>query len=216
MAGTLAAQGIEAIWLPDNPALDPRLAGHADLSVFISGKHAIVARGIYPHIVNFLTNRGYSVSTAAEQGAEYPKDAGLCVCSTGKYTVYNPKTVDPAAAAILTGHPVTVAQGYAKCAACIVNDDSIITSDAGVSRAAKNAGMDILEITPGYVALDGFKEGFIGGASFKIDENTIAFTGTLDKHPDKERIIEFLSERGKRPVFLTDRPIFDIGGAIPV
>ena len=214
LAEPLAAQGVQVIWLPDNPALDERLRGHADLSVFVSGRHAVVAQEIYPYIVNKLTNIGYSVAAAEEQGAEYPNDVGLCICDTGKYTIFNPKTADPAAVAITSGQPVTVSQGYTKCAALIVNEQSIITSDAGVWRAAKNAGMDVLQIEPGFIELKGYDHGFIGGASFKLNENTIAFTGTLDAHPNREQIYAFLAERGQKPVILTDELIFDIGGAI--
>ncbi len=214
IAQSLAAQGIEVLWLPDNPDVDPRLAGHADLSVFASGRHVIAEKGIYFYIVRFLTNRGYIVLRAGRQCAAYPDDAGLCVCDTGKYVLYNPRTADPAAVALSCGMPVAVAQGYTRCAVNIVNDHSIITADAGVSRTAKKAGMDVLQITPGYIRLDGFDYGFIGGASFKISDTVMAFTGMLDRHPDKDRIMAFLTGHGLRAVFLTDGPIFDIGGAV--
>ena len=215
LAQSLAAQGLAVFWLPDNAAVDPRLAGHADLSVFVSGRRAVVAEGVYPYIVNFLTNRGYTVSRSNRQGPVYPADAGLCVRRTGKYTIYDPETVDPAVQDMLDGVPVAVRQGYARCAAAAVDDHSIITADAGVSRAAKNAGMDVLDIAAGHIALDGYDAGFIGGALFLLNSN-MYFTGVLDRHPDRDRIIRFVAEHGKKPVFLTDRPIFDIGGAIPV
>ncbi|MCD8117342.1 MAG: hypothetical protein LUE21_09570 [Oscillospiraceae bacterium] len=74
--------------------------------------------------------------------------------------------------------------------------------------------MDVLEITPGYIELSGYQYGFIGGASFRLDAHTIAFTGTLDRHPDKMRILSFLAKHSVKPVFLTDRPLFDVGGAV--
>ena len=228
MAQSLGALGIEPVWLPDDPVLDPRLAGHGDLLAFAADRTVVLAENIYngvfssfdsvsssSGIVNILTNMGYRVKhTLNRRGPRYPADAGLCVCATGKYTIYDPDTVDSAVKPLIGGVSVTVAQGYTKCAACVVNDHSIITADAGVSRAAKNAGMDVLDIAPGYIALDGYEYGFIGGASFKISNNVIAFTGTLDEHPDKERILRFLAERGQKAVFLTPEPIFDIGGAI--
>ena len=129
--------------------------------------------------------------------------------------IYNPKTADPAAVnAIRNRQIVTVAQGYTKCAASIVNEHSIITADAGVWRAAKQYNINVLDITPGYIELQGFECGFIGGASFKLNEHMIAFTGTLDKHPDKDRILAFLAKHSQEPVFLTRDPVFDIGGAI--
>ncbi len=227
MAQSLGALGIEPIWLPDDPTLDPRLAGHGDLLAFASDQTVVLAENIYNNgvssssestssgIVNHLTNMGYTVRpTMNRRGPHYPADAGLCICATGKYTIYDPDTIDGAVKPLIGGVSVTVAQGYTKCAACVVDDHSIITADAGVSRAAKNAGMDVLDIAPGYIALDGYGYGFIGGASFKINSNVIAFTGTLDEHPDKERIMRFLAEHGQKAVFLTPEPIFDIGGAI--
>ena len=214
LSESLGAQGIDVFWIPDCPSLDARLAAHADLMVFLSGQMAVAAEGIYPHIVNYLTNRGYTVKAASGQGPVYPADAGLCVCCTGRYDIFDPKTAHPMAAALLDGIPVRVAQGYARCAVCVVDKQSIVTSDPGVSRAAKTAGMDVLQICPGHIALDGYEYGFIGGASFKLNENTVAFTGTLDGHPDRERIFAFLASHGQKPVILTDRPIFDIGGAI--
>ena len=215
LAQSLGAQGIEVLWLPDNKDIDPRLAGHADLSVFVKDKHVIAAKRVYPYIVNTLTNRGYTVQQASrEQGPAYPDDVGLCILDTGKYTIHDPATVDPAVRALLTGKPVEVSQGYARCAGLAVDDHSIITSDAGVSRAAKSAGMDVLDVAPGYVELKGYDYGFIGGASFIINNDTVAFTGKLSGHPDEGCIYDFLAAHGKRPLILTDRPIFDIGGAI--
>ena len=215
LAQSLGAQGIEVIWLPDNEDVDPRLAGHADLSVFVTDGHVMVAKGVYSTIVNLLTNIEYAVIEAErEQGPEYPNDVGLCVCATGKYTIYDPKTVDPAVVPLLGGKLVPVKQGYARCVAAVVDDHSIITADAGVSRAAKNAGMDVLNIAPGHIELKGYDHGFIGGASFKIDNNTVAFTGRLTGHPDEGRIYDFLAGHGQKALILTDRPIFDIGGAI--
>ncbi len=215
LAQSLGAQGIEVIWLPDNKDVDPRLAGHADLSVFVSDGHVIAAKGVYPTIVNLLTNRGYTINEAKwEQRPKYPDDVGLCVCATGKYTLYAPKTMDPAVAPLLHGKLVPVNQGYARCAAAIVDDHSIITADAGVLRAVKNAGMDVLDIAAGHIELKGYDHGFIGGASFKINNNTVAFTGKLTGHPDEGRIYDFLAKHSQKALILTDRPIFDIGGAI--
>ena len=215
MAQSLAAQGIEPFWLPDAAALDPKLAGHADLIVFRAGTRIFAAAEAVPCIVSFLTNRGYAVEPVSGLGKTYPRDVPLCICATGRYTIYNEATACIPAVAAAGGIPVRVRQGYARCAAAIVDDHSIITADASVSRASKIAGMDVLDIAPGHVTLDGYDTGFIGGASF-LYKDTVYFTGTLDKHPDRERIVAFIAEHGKSPVFLTDRPIFDIGGAIPV
>lgn len=216
LAESLAAQGIEPIWMPSNPLFDPRLSGHADLSMVRRGREIVVSKGLNDNTVNIITNGGYSVYSAEnDEGEFYPHDAGLCVLDTGRYRICNPKTVDPAALRLFSDRVlVPVAQGYTRCAAAVVNEHSIITADAGVSTAAKRAGLDVLDIEPGHVELAGFPYGFIGGASFPLNEDTLAFTGTLDAHPDKEQITAFLAARGVKPLFLTKGPLIDIGGAV--
>lgn len=206
--------GINVLWLPNNPDVDPRLAGHADLSLYTKNDTIIAAHGTYPYIVNSLTKTNLSVLPAREQRKLYPHDAGLCVCSTGKYDIYNPRTIDPCVLEVLDGIPIHVNQGYSKCSVCVVSPDGIITSDPAIASKAMAAGMDVLHITPGHILLDGFDYGFIGGASFSLDEETLAFTGTLASHPDESAILAFLKKNGVKPIFLTNIPIFDIGGAI--
>ena len=74
----------------------------------------------------------------------------------------------------------------------------------------------MLKIRPGYIDLPGFDYGFIGGASFKISDTKLAFTGRLDSHPDAELITEFASLHNVDIVYITDKPAFDIGGVIPI
>lgn len=216
LAEPLAAQGIEPIWMPSNPLFDPRLSGHADLSMVRRGREIVVSKGLNKDFVNIITNRGYRVSFAEnDEGERYPHDAGLCALDTGQYLICNPKTADPAALRLFSDRVlVSVAQGYTRCAAAVVNEHSIITADAGVSTAAKRAGLDVLDIKSGHVELTGFPYGFIGGASFLFNRNTLAFTGTLDVHPDKDAILAFLAKQGVKPLFLTKQPLVDIGGAI--
>ncbi|MCD8323241.1 MAG: hypothetical protein LUC89_10210 [Oscillospiraceae bacterium] len=216
LAKPLEYLGIQVCWIPDDSMLDSRLAGHTDLRIFAAKKQAVVGLGAYPYIVNILTNMGYSVRAVIPQGATYPADAGLCICDTGSVVFYNPKTAAPQALALTDSHKAAVAQGYTRCAVCVVTERSVITADHGIVQAVSDLhlDMDALEITPGYIKLDGFNYGFIGGASFKSDTNTIVFTGTLNGHPDKTKILSFLAKHSVKPVFLTEEPIFDIGGAV--
>ena len=62
----------------------------------------------------------------------------------------------------------------------------------------------------------GFEHGFIGGASFKINRNEMAFTGIINDTAERLRIERFLNERGIHAVYLTEESIFDIGSAIPI
>lgn len=213
--------GIHPVFLPDNPDIDSRLSGHADLSIFHAGGERV-------YLAPYLRESGFDVLLNAlsaelifcdvKQSPKYPEDAQLNIAAVGDTVIYNPKASYMTAVNYLQDEKnycaVSCKQGYAKCSTLVVNERSLITQDVGIARAATKRGLDVLQITPGYVALDGFSCGFIGGTGFKINRGELAFTGLLDRHPDKARIIAFLKERDITPVYLTDEPIFDIGSAI--
>ena len=73
--------GFSPLWVPDNPCVDPRLAGHVDLSGFAVQDTLILSR-VYLNMALFvkeLTNRGITyVFAQREQYRNYPADAGLC------------------------------------------------------------------------------------------------------------------------------------------
>ena len=142
------------------------------------------------------------------------------VCILGHKVIYNPQIGSDAIVKYLTiengAIQVSSRQGYSRCSVCVVNDNAIITADEGICRSAKAHGIDVLKIRPGYIDLPGFDHGFIGGASFKISDTKLAFTGRLDSHPDAEQMIGFASLHNVDIVYITDKPAFDIGGAIPI
>ncbi|MDP4152272.1 MAG: hypothetical protein Q8865_02365 [Bacillota bacterium] len=111
---------------------------------------------------------------------------------------------------------ISVKQGYSKCSICVVDENSIITEDLSIHEAAMRNGIASLLITKGYVSIDGYDYGFIGGATGKLSENLLAFTGKIDSHPDKDKILNFIDARNIKPLFLTDKDIFDVGSIIPV
>lgn len=219
----LKIRGITPLFVPDNLNVDERLSGHADLSVFHAGGEKI-------WLAPYLWESAFAARLAAmgaqvhiadiAQSAAYPHDAQMNIAAVGGAFIYNPKvSYMPvikylADVRVMRGAPVR--QGYAKCSVLVVDERSIITQDAGIARAAHGIGLDVMEIMPGYVALDGFEYGFLGGAGFKPAADIMAFTGTLDAHPDRARILTFLAARGMTAVYLTELPVFDIGSAIPI
>ena len=215
--------GIDAAKVPDNPCVDKRLSGHADLSVLHrGGKELLLAPYLKgSKFAESMQKRGFEVSFAdIVQQAEYPLDAQLNCCVAGKNIIAAP-TVSYAEIVnyftIKKGYRmISCKQGYARCSVCVVDENAIITADRGIAAAARENGLEVLAISPGFIALDGFPYGFIGGAAFKMANDTLAFTGTLDQHPDKEAIENFLAVRKIKPVYITHYSIFDIGGALPV
>ena len=151
------------------------------------------------------------------QQAVYPYDAGLNFCIVGDKLFFNPKTANAKLVEKCGCKQfIPVKQGYTKCSICVIDENSIITSDKRIAEAAENAGMDALYLSEPFVKLDGFGYGFIGGAAFKISETDIAFTGKIVDTIVERKIESFLSRRNINPIYLTDSQIFDIGSAIPL
>lgn len=215
--------GANVLPMPDNPYVDGRLSGHADLSVLHLGGNRLL---LAPYLKESkfsqqLGNMGFDFKFAdIEQSSPYPGDAQMNVCIIGDKVIYNPKTVPDAIVKYLAigdgAVQVSSRQGYSHCSVCVVSGNAIITADEGICRSAEAHGIDVLKICPGYIDLPGFDYGFIGGASFKISDTKLAFTGKLDSHPDAKRIIEFAGLHNVDIVYITDKPAFDIGGAIPI
>ena len=111
---------------------------------------------------------------------------------------------------------INVKQGYAKCSVCVVDERSIITSDFSIQEAAQRNGLDALLIQPGYIKLDGYDYGFIGGCSFKADKNTLAFTGDIKKHPDYKKILGFTKAKKVDIISISDEPLYDYGSVLPI
>ena len=184
--------GINVILVPNNPNVDPRLSGHADLSLLHGGGDRL-------WLAPYLKGSGFSKALEGmgfrllypdmAQSSLYPEDAQLNMCICGDKLIYNPRTGARDIAEYLTIslglQPVVCRQGYSKCAVCVVDRGAIITADRGAAAASKKAGLDVLLISPEGVGLKGFDWGFIGGAAFKISSNILAFTGRLDEHPDR-------------------------------
>lgn len=215
--------GVIPLYVPLNGNVDHRLAGHADLSVLHLGGSEI-ALASYLKESSFAKNLAekglkiYFSDTFQEE--KYPFDAVLNMCICSDKLIFNPKTAEKSIVDYLTiergYNNIPVKQGYSKCSVCIVSQNAIITADEGIHKRATVAGIDSLKIQPGYIELEGFDYGFIGGASFKINNNLLAFTGHLDKHPDKNKILEFLSLHNIDAVYITDKSIFDIGSGIQI
>ena len=219
----LKTRGIDVLSVPDNPNVGESVSGHADLSALHVGGKMIA-------LAPYLKGSGFAESLSAmgfelsfpeiTQGKRYPKDAALNVCLCGNKLIYNPKSAEKTIVEYLTNsggyEALPVKQGYTKCSVCVVNESSIITSDEGIHKRAVETGMESLKVAPGFISLPGFDYGFIGGASFKLSKHELAFTGKLDGHPDKDKIIEFISLHNIEPVYITEKPAFDIGSCIQI
>lgn len=183
----------------------------------------IVGKYLSNHPDVFLCKMGISedapvfYAPAESLGPEYPKDSSYNAACTGKFFIHNFDITAPEllqAARDMGMTMINVKQGYAKCNVAIVDENSIITSDRGIAAACEeHPDLEVLLIEPGYIRLDGFETGFIGGAT-GIVGNEFVFNGNIGIHPDFARILEFIESRGLTPKWFPEYQLTDIGSIL--
>lgn len=208
--------------LPENTDIDPRLAYHSDLSVFFPGEH-IIFLAKYLKGTKFeekVRNSGLKIHFfSEEQHSIYPNDVQLNAKILNNIVFLNKNTISKDVFNFFKIKQNTqkkqiihVNQGYSAC--CILCcKNSIITSDDGIYKAAQENNIHVLKISAGNIQLKGYDHGFIGGSAFEF-ENTVYFTGVLSQHPDQKKIEEIISSQQMTIKYLTEKPIFDIGGVV--
>lgn len=215
LENALLRQNIEPIWLINNDFVDERLSGHCDLMAAHLGNNVLAVQESIVRDCENIHNIEL-IRIPAPIKPEYPHDAALNFCIVGDKLIYNPKTADASVINRLKLRLLACRQGYTKCSVCVVDEASIITADNKIAQIAMSAGMSVLYVKEDLAALDGFEHGFLGGASFKISRNGMAFTGVINDADEKRRIESFLNDRGINAVYLTSERLFDIGSAIPI
>jgi hypothetical protein len=148
--------------------------------VFISSATVSLKQKLMQHDFK-ITELPYSISSP------YPNDVRLNALILGDNAIVNQLTIGKEILDYIISKNyriISVKQGYAKCSTVVIDENSIITSDNGIARAAEQAGIEVLKITEGFIRLKDFEYGFIGGACGKISKNKIAFCGRIQDHPD--------------------------------
>lgn len=214
----LKKEGFDHILLPAASYLQPAVASHTDMLIFI-GLGKIFCHENYYESNRELIDRISSLSnseirvSSEPTGAKYPYDVLFNACIVGNNLICNEKTVSELILneAKAQGYKIiSVSQGYTKCSVCVVSDTAIITADSGIAKACRDRGIDVLEISEGHISLPPYDFGFIGGAS-GVYADKVYFCGSIDTHPDGEKIKEFCLKHKKIAVSLSDGELQDVG-----
>lgn len=214
----LSCHADKIIKLPPFKCLQEPVSAHPDMLLFPA------ERGIITSAQYFEENRSLLEELSDVSGREivldsgeiapiYPQDVKFnCFAVGGRlFGLLSALSEQVLTWAMESEIPVVnLRQGYAKCSACIVSDNAVITEDEGVERAMLDSGIDVLRITSGQVALDGYDCGFIGGSSGADSEN-VYFCGNISKHPDFDAIEVFCRRHGKKCVSLGSGRLYDVG-----
>ena len=148
---------------------------HPDISVCkLDVNNIVVAPNVYDYYNDILSNYNFNVikgnSTISKK---YPNNIQYNVAILGNYAIHNFKYTDNIILEYLDKFnikKINVKQGYCKCSICIVDENSIITSDEGIHKEVIKYGIDSLLIEKGYIDLFDLDYGFIGGCSGLISK----------------------------------------------
>jgi hypothetical protein len=213
ITGNLTKMDIEPVLIPKTGRVDAPLAGHPDIQVFVHGKRIFCHPDISASFVSMIEKYGEVTICATRLSKEYPRDIAYNVACPGPWAFRHPAGADPVVEDYLRSKGIAgigVSQGYARCSTLIVDNNSIITADVSIHRAARSRVLDSLLISPGYIELPGYRYGFIGGGT-GLCEDMVLCAGTLSHHPDYGSIVDFIEERGKKIVPLGRERAVDLG-----
>ncbi|MFC1548764.1 DUF6873 family GME fold protein [Candidatus Omnitrophota bacterium] len=189
---------------------------HPDIYFFqIDERTVIHAPGIPEDKLRILKGSGMEL-VAGEKDPQgiYPDTARYNAARVGDVIFHDLEITDPVIidSARKRGlRTVSVKQGYTRCSLLAANDKALITSDRGIAEAAESVGINALFVSSGAVVLPGEKHGFIGGAGGGISGDKVILLGSLDEHPQKKEIRNFLGRYCDLLVELEDLPLYDAG-----
>ena len=215
---TLRREGFEVIPMPCAEHLQEAVSGHTDMLIFWGFGKIFCHRRYFDsnkELLERIADFSGAVLEISDEptGEKYPLDVLFNACLIGNKLICNEKTVSKLIldAAVANGcEMISVSQGYTKCSVCVVSDNAIITADKGIAKACKEKGIDVLEITEGHISLPPYNFGFIGGASGQYSDK-VYFCGSLDTHPDGDKIEEFCKKHQKCATSLGDGILQDVG-----
>ena len=204
------------IEVPRVLSLDEAIRHHGDLSLcYVGNKRFVTPPDTFAYYKEKLVGADL-IMGSSKLKSPYPYDASYCAAVFGKFAIANEKVTDSTLLKILKEEFtfIDVRQGYAKCNICPISENAIITEDVGIAKAV-SPYMDVLLITPGYVKLKGYKNGFIGGATGMADKDLLYVEGELKSHVDANKIYAFLEKYNVKTIE-KEGELTDVGSIIPL
>ncbi len=202
--------------IPSKQVSSP-LSSHSDVLYRKTSDASFVISSCQGKNAGIIESLGYRVFLYDNLSPGYITECGLNFILNDKYHIYNPATsLDYNELKIKYENikHITVKQGYTSCSIAQVTQDAYITRDQGVYNALKRENVDCIKIKPELVKLEGYNEGFIGGACVKISEDVMLFFGTIEDPDEKIKIENFLSAHNVKVQYIEEMPLTDIGSAV--
>lgn len=199
--------------------VDESISFHPDIIMHpINHNTLVIAPNVYEYYKEQL--KGLNIKLIKGEkilGGKYPHNIAYNIGRVYGSAIHNFKYTDELAKFYLEKENlkfIDVKQGYTKCSMAVVDETSIITADYPIYTSLRDFGYDPLLISPGDIQLEGQNYGFIGGATGNFSKDTIFLSGSLEGHPDKEKVENYIFKKNKKIIYLSNKKIVDIGTII--
>lgn len=217
----LSALGIDFILTEKCTSVYDSISYHPDIQIHPLGNGQFI---VCPESYKYLSKKllQYNCKTicgAIPLKSNYPNDIAYNVARIGEICLHNFNYTEPVIKNYFKENGLFMAnvkQGYSKCSTAILKKSAIITSDIGIHRTAIKYRIDSLLISSGHIALEDQPYGFIGGCTGLISPGILAVTGSLENHPDYEKIINHAKKHSVEILFLSENIPIDLGSFIPI
>jgi hypothetical protein len=194
---------------------------HPDMQIFHAGSGKVICEpNLHEYYVSRLAPLGIEVIAGKTHlCSNYPYDIAYNIARVSNYALHKTSHTDGNILRLLSEEGIriiNVAQGYTKCAVCIVGENAVVTSDLGIAKALKGLDVEVLVIEKGDIKLEGMEYGFIGGTCGLIGPRLLAFCGNIEKHRDYKQIKAFAKRHNTDLISLCSGKLIDIGSIIPI
>ena len=214
--------GYKLIEVKTSNSVYPEISAHVDIFTCKIGNKLIIEPSQYIQIKSKIPTQ-YNI----EQGKEaiqknYPYDIKYNVCTIGKNALHNFEHTEPKIKEelIKQGYKmINTTQGYTNCSIAVIDDNSAIVTDKGLYKILQKHKIDVLylEYELDIKLLDGNRysdrNGFIGGAVSRIDDNIIV-CGDLDKIDKDRKMRQFIEQRNLNIIDFEGLDVIDYGGIV--
>ncbi|MBT9832645.1 DUF6873 family GME fold protein [Clostridium baratii] len=217
----LKKHGVIPIKVPKTNLVYDAINGHPDIQLSIidsQNKHILVHKDIDKSFIDILNEFDIKFSFSKNSlENKYPYDIILNSLISDNFLMHNLKFTDPNLLSLCNEKTLLdVKQGYTKCSVLKIKEDAFITSDKVIFNKLNSNGYDTLLVPPSDIILEGLDYGFIGGTGGMIDDDHLAFFGSLDNYLYGDIIKLFLSKHGVTPIYLSDSKLIDRGSILSI
>ncbi len=199
--------------------VDQSIAYHPDIAIHPINHNTLM---IAPNVFDYYEDKLDGLDIKLIKGEKkleslYPNNIAYNVGRLSGLAIHNFKHTDEKLKYYLEKENLdflNINQGYTKCSLAVLDEETAITADIPMYEKLTKLGYDILLIDPGHIKLEGQNYGFIGGTSGNLSKDEFMLSGSINEHPNKKEILNFISKNNKKIIILSEKKIRDIGTII--